>query len=85
MQNVVEYAFAVGRGEALRLEDLPPEFREAKPPPTTAPAPAAATPQDEAARLREALAACGGKIGPAAQRLGMSRATFWRKRKQQGL
>lgn len=88
LQNVVEYAFAVGRGEALKLEDLPPEFHEAKSP--HAPSPAAtplppAAPQDEAARIREALAACGGKIDTAAQRLGMSRATFWRKRKQHGL
>ena len=28
--NVIEYAFAVGRGNELRLEDLPPEFREHK-------------------------------------------------------
>ncbi len=90
LQNVVEYAFAVGRGEALRPEDLPPEFREAKPmsPPvavnaTAAPAPGAAT--DEVTRIREAMAAAGGRIDDAARLLGMSRATFWRKRKQYGV
>ena len=82
LQNVVEYAFAVGRGDALRLEDLPPEFREAG---DGVPPAAAAPPLDEAARIREALAWAEGKIDPAAQRLGMSRATFWRKRKQHGL
>ena len=28
LHNVVEYAFAVGRGTTLRLSELPPEFRE---------------------------------------------------------
>ena len=87
LQNVVEYAFAVGRGETLRLEDLPPEFREERTPPsedTGAVAPQAVR-MDEAERIRNALAAADGKIDQAAKLLGMSRATFWRKRKQQGL
>jgi transcriptional regulator with PAS, ATPase and Fis domain len=83
LQNVVEYAFAVGRDEALRLEDLPPEFREAKPPQTALMADE--TTQDEATRIRAALAVHGGKIDLAAKQLNMSRATFWRKRKQYGL
>jgi transcriptional regulator of acetoin/glycerol metabolism len=41
--------------------------------------------QDEAARIQQALAAAQGKIDDAARLLGMSRATFWRKRKQYGL
>ncbi|MFM8330185.1 MAG: sigma-54 interaction domain-containing protein [Candidatus Methylumidiphilus sp.] len=85
LQNVVEYAYAVGRGADLRLDDLPPEFRE----PAAAAAPAAlsvvAPPPDEATRLRLALAAADGKIDPAAKLLGMSRATFWRKRKLHGV
>ena len=87
LQNVVEYAFAVGRGEALRLEDLPPEFREAKPVQAAAPLGLAPRPDvpDEATRIREALAAAGGKIDDAAKQLGLSRATFWRKRKLHGL
>ena len=28
LHNVVEYAFAVGRGATLRCSELPPEFRE---------------------------------------------------------
>lgn len=87
LQNVVEYAFAVGRGEVLRLEDMPPEFREVRPVQPTAPqavAPRIET-TDEASRIREALAAAGGKIDPAAKQLGLSRATFWRKRKLHGL
>ena len=84
LQNVVEYAFAVGRGEALRLEDLPPEFREAKPlqsPPPTRPVSEHTAEPD---RIRQALAQTSGRIDEAARMLGMSRATFWRKRKKYG-
>jgi transcriptional regulator with PAS, ATPase and Fis domain len=81
LQNVVEYAFAVGRGTTLRLTELPPEFREpraiiqATKPNTTLSA------EQEAAAIRLALEQSNGKVTPAAQLLGMSRATFWRKRK----
>lgn len=92
LQNVVEYAFAVGRGEALRLDDLPPEFRELPAPATAESAvPRAASGAErrdeanQAERIREALDAAAGKIDDAAKLLGMSRATFWRKRKQYGL
>lgn len=84
LQNVVEYAFAVGRGEILGLTDLPPEFHE----PTISEAPVKTLSpiktQDEASLIRQALEASAGKIQPAADSLGMSRATFWRKRKQYG-
>jgi len=32
LHNVIEYAFAVGRGSVLRLSELPPEFREPRQP-----------------------------------------------------
>jgi DNA-binding NtrC family response regulator len=87
LQNVIEYAFAVGRGGELTLEDLPPEFRE--PAPSTATGePLSINPlkrSDEAALLRDALESSGGCLKEAARRLGMSRATFWRKRKKYGL
>ncbi|MGR9101069.1 MAG: sigma-54 interaction domain-containing protein [Gammaproteobacteria bacterium] len=87
LQNVVEYAFAVGRGATLRLSELPPEFRE---PPKVQPSiqPAASAShvgEDEGRVMREALERCGGKIGEAARMLGMSRATFWRKRRRYGI
>jgi transcriptional regulator with PAS, ATPase and Fis domain len=88
LQNVMEYAFAVGRGDVLRLEDLPPEFREERAassqPPRSMP-PLRVTGIQEADLIREALREFGGRIEPAARSLGMSRATFWRKRKQHGL
>jgi transcriptional regulator with PAS, ATPase and Fis domain len=81
LRNAVEYAFAVGRGEELLLEELPSELRED----------AAARGGDESSsrsereRIREALQLEGGRVGAAARRLGMSRATFWRKRKKYDL
>lgn len=82
LQNVVEYAFAVGRGEALRKEELPPEFREDRLQPPTARTLAVTS---EADRIREALKRAEGRIDDAARLLGMSRATFWRKRKKYGI
>ncbi len=79
LANVVQYAFAVGRGPELGLGDLPPEFRE----PAEVPAPP--VPTDEAERLRSALRQSGGHVGRAAEILGMSRPTFWRKRKKLGV
>jgi PAS domain S-box-containing protein len=81
LQNVVEYAFAVGRGDTLPLLNLPPEFREERGPAVPAIAPGG----DPAAAIREALRRSGGKIDEAARLLGMSRATFWRHRKRLGL
>lgn len=78
LQNVVEHAFAVGRGATMRLADLPPELR----------VPAAPLPADEpdpAALLRDALARAGGNVSAAAAALGMSRTTFWRQRKRYGV
>jgi transcriptional regulator with PAS, ATPase and Fis domain len=81
LRNVIEYAFAVGRGEELLLEELPPEFdREAGTTQETS-----ADARSERELIREALQLEGGKVGAAAARLGVSRATFWRKRRKYGL
>jgi transcriptional regulator with PAS, ATPase and Fis domain len=84
LHNVVEYAFAVGRGSTLRLSELPPEFREprvdniqhGKHKPNQQ-----LTPKDEMATIQKALEQSHGQVSTAANLLGMSRATFWRKRK----
>jgi transcriptional regulator with PAS, ATPase and Fis domain len=84
LHNVVEYAFAVGRGATLRLSELPPEFREprvdniqhGKHKPNQQ-----LTPEDEMAAIQKALEQSHGQVSTAANLLGMSRATFWRKRK----
>ncbi|SJM91644.1 sigma-54 interaction domain-containing protein [Crenothrix polyspora] len=88
LHNVVEYAFAVGRGSTLRLSELPPEFREPRivgiQKQSAKRNPALDT-EDEAAAIRQALEQNHGRAGLAANVLGMSRATFWRKRKALGL
>lgn len=87
LKNVIEYAFAVGRGNELSLEDLPPEFRETTSafPPSQASLNHRAKHADEAALIREALQLTNGHLESAAQHVGMSRATFWRKRKKYNL
>jgi transcriptional regulator with PAS, ATPase and Fis domain len=85
LHNVVEYAFAVGRGTTVRWSELPPEFREPRVAETprlpTSPLSAA----NESAAIRQALEQSNGRVTQAAYLLGMSRATFWRKRKTYGV
>ncbi len=86
LQNVLEYAFVVGSGQLLKLTELPPEFRES---PAVAPASqnSDSIPPNlnEEQAIRQALRHHHGKIAPAARMLGMSRATFWRKRRRYGI
>jgi transcriptional regulator with PAS, ATPase and Fis domain len=86
LRNAIEYAFAVGRGAELRLAELPPELRE-EPVPKPISRVSRRDPRggDEQQRIREALQLAEGRINEAAARLGMSRATFWRKRRKYGL
>lgn len=74
LMNVVQYAFAVGQGPRLVLNDLPPEFHLSP-----------ARKADPATRIRDALSAEHGNIGRAAERLGVSRATFWRMRRKHSI
>ncbi len=85
LHNVVEYAFAVGRGTTLRCSELPPEFREPRRAnqQILSSVPLSAT--EEIAAIRQALTQSKGMVTVAAQLTGMSRATFWRKRKLYGL
>ena len=88
LRNVVEYAFAVGRGPELQRDELPPELREGRPvaaSPPRAVLGAPETPADEVAAIRRALELSGGHVGRAAASLGMSRPTFWRKRRKHQL
>ncbi len=105
LQNVVDYAFAVGRGSSIELADLPPEFREhlssdshTALPPIVEPVKSASTVKygdknlpllplggDEKTRILAALEYTNGHLGRAAELLGMSRTTLWRKRKQYGI
>jgi two-component system response regulator AtoC len=76
LRNVVEYAFAVGEGPMITMADLTPELR-GEPPPRDG------DPQDpraaEKVRILEALKKTQGQKSKAADLLGMSRSTLWRK------
>ncbi|WP_432740481.1 sigma-54 dependent transcriptional regulator [Methylobacter sp. G7] len=85
LHNVVEYAFAVGRGTTLRWSELPPEFRESRTVESQTVQNLPLSAEEEAASIRQALERSHGKVTQAALTLGMSRATFWRKRKIYGV
>ncbi len=102
LQNVIEYAFAMGDGPVLVESDLPPELLSDPagdaseglhaqvnvPAPSTARAPESdgvASLGDQAARIRFALERSSGHRGRAAQSLGISRATLWRKMRTLGI
>ncbi len=88
LENVLQYAFAVATGDMVKLEHLPADVREPRPPaPDAEPVTAARAPLvvDEAESIRAALAENEGRVHDAARMLGMSRATFHRKRKKYGL
>jgi transcriptional regulator with PAS, ATPase and Fis domain len=74
LRNAIEYGFAVGRGVELRASELPRELLGDERTPVAAG-------EDEVGRIGRALAATDGHLGKAAELLGMSRATLWRKRK----
>ncbi len=95
LRNVIEQSFALGEGSVLRRSDLTPELR-GEPPPVRqvrdlafavggeASAPGAED-HPEAARIRAALAAAGGRRAQAAERLGVSRTTLWRRMRELGI
>jgi two-component system, NtrC family, response regulator AtoC len=86
LRNTIEYAFAVGQSSELHRTDLPPEFRQsAAAAPEIARIQTPTAPADEAAQIAGALTKCDGNVGQAAALLGMSRPTFWRKRKKYSL
>ncbi|MCB9740625.1 MAG: sigma 54-interacting transcriptional regulator [Deltaproteobacteria bacterium] len=92
LKNVVDYAFAVGRGSELSLSELPPELlaRPSAPgQPATLlgkpPSPRDLGPDELRLRVEKALEQSGGHIGEACTLLGVSRPTLWRWRKTLGL
>jgi transcriptional regulator of acetoin/glycerol metabolism len=73
---------------SLRWSALPAQFRQTglEPFPLAEPNVKLRIPaEQEAQTLREALTKTQGNVTKAAQLLGISRATFWRKRKQYGI
>jgi DNA-binding NtrC family response regulator len=98
LRNALEYAYVIGEGPRLDADELPQEIvsPEANPepdvwlgrelPPAAALGSEGSTEMDpEALRIRRALAQSGGRRQEAADRLGMSRATLWRRMNSLGL
>ncbi len=93
--NVLQYAFAMGEGPLLKLGDLTPELRGEPPPEpldpaealgvATPPNPPCGDPEAERARILDALRQARGRRGEAAELLGMSRTTLWRKMRELGI
>ena len=92
LANALEYAVATCTGQTIQLENLPPELRNGTPgmPPAAPPAIAPfadALVEDPAERLRvvQALESTHWNRGRAAELLGMSRSTLWRRMKELGI
>ncbi|MBK9089924.1 MAG: sigma 54-interacting transcriptional regulator [Holophagales bacterium] len=95
--NALEYAVATCTGQTIQIENLPSELREGdEPPESAAPAialPAAGDPlfdrlvEDpaERARIVQVLESARWNRGRAAETLGMSRSTLWRRMKELGI
>ena len=85
LENAIEYAYVIGAGEALDEHELPPEIvrqgQELRGTPINAP-PARVDDDGETARIVRALERSGGSRTRAAQLLGISRVTLWRKMRE---
>lgn len=77
LRNNIEYAFVMGLGEVLRLADLTPEVRGESVPLQSGSQ--SSLRRDEIHSIREALRLSKNRKAEAAEKLGISRATLWRK------
>ncbi len=101
LRNVVESALALGTGPVLTWEDLPPEIRGEPPPDAGPELPLMAEPEppqrdltaeiarrqkrDAQKAIEDALIEAGGNRTRAAEALGISRTTLWRRMRALGL
>lgn len=83
LENVIEYAYVIGTGSLLRFDDLTPELK-GDPPPGTERLETLRSERERQALLT-ALEASGWRKGAAAERLGISRSTLWRRLREFGL
>lgn len=76
LRACIEFATIHARGSTIERTDLPPELRAG----TTSVVPRAVIPaEDERERILRAISESGGNRSRAAKRLGISRATFYRR------
>lgn len=80
LRAAIEHAVVYGRSRSIEVADLPPEIQEGALPPQSI-----KSGYDEHTRIVEALHATGGNRMQAAKRLGMGRATLYRRLKELGI
>ena len=78
LMNVIEGAFAIGEGETITIAELPPELLGIKPGGEERITSASL----ERERIVDALKRNNGIKGAAAEQLGISRSTLWRKMRE---
>ena len=78
LENNIQQAFALGEGPWITLDELTPELQGEAPHGSDLSKPKTAL-DLERERLLKALDEAGGRKGQAAEILGMSRSTLWRK------
>jgi len=77
LRNNIQYAFAIGEGPCLKLRELTPELQGKAPESARS---GSLTIEDmERQRIQKAMEEAKGRKGRAAEILGMSRSTLWRK------
>jgi transcriptional regulator of acetoin/glycerol metabolism len=88
LENAIEHAFVICAGATIGVEDLPPHIRDRSLEPEK-PDPRAVhlgpLESAEAVVIHDGLARHNGNRTRAAQKLGISRNTLWRKMKKHGV
>jgi len=84
LRNVLAYAYAMGDGPILQVNDLPPELLQSTMD-SLGPSGADQPLSPEARRILEVLGKAGGNRNRAAKILGISRVTLWRRLRALGL
>ena len=80
LRNALEFAVICARGSIVQPEDLPPELLQVR-----SAAPSAEPERDERERIRTALERATGNRTRAAELLGISRATLYRRMRELGI
>jgi two-component system response regulator AtoC len=84
LQSAVEYAFVVGEGPVLDLDDVPPELR-GEPPDEPSLTSGETSEALSRAKVLGALEKHRWRRAAAAEELGVSRSTLWRAMRELGL
>jgi transcriptional regulator with PAS, ATPase and Fis domain len=87
LENLIEHAFVMCRGEEIIIDHLPKEFREtvATPPEIPRVSLQSRFKDKEAEIIKDALERNRGHRGKTAKELGINPSTLWRKMKRLGI